>query len=61
MFVGGSAVIYAAEAHGTPAQHAAGLRTQVVAGSSGGNMEGKEQRFGVAGSALFVAVRDRQR
>jgi K+-transporting ATPase ATPase A chain len=55
MFIGGTAVIYAAEAHGTPAQHAAGLRTQVVAGSAGGNMEGKEQRFGPAGSALFVA------
>jgi potassium-transporting ATPase potassium-binding subunit len=54
MFVGGSAVIYAAESHGTPAQHAAGLHTQTIAGSSGGNMEGKEQRFGVAGSALFV-------
>jgi potassium-transporting ATPase potassium-binding subunit len=56
MFIGGTTVIYAAEAHGTPAQHAAGLQTQVRAGSSGGNMEGKETRFGVAGSALFVAA-----
>ena len=55
MFVGGTAVLYAAEAHGTPAQHAAGLHTHLVAGSTGGNMEGKEQRFGVAGSALFVS------
>jgi K+-transporting ATPase ATPase A chain len=55
MFVGGTAVMYGAEAHGSPAQHAAGLHTQVSAGSSGGNMEGKEQRFGIAGSALFVA------
>jgi len=55
MFVGGAAVMYAAEARGSPAQHAAGLRTHVLAGSVGGNMEGKEQRFGVAGSALFVA------
>jgi len=55
MFLGGTAVLYAAEAHGSPAQHAAGLRTHVVAGSAGGNMEGKEQRFGPAGSALFVA------
>ncbi len=56
MFIGGTAVIYAAEAHGTPAQHAAGLHTARRAGSTGGNMEGKEQRFGVAGSALFVSA-----
>jgi K+-transporting ATPase ATPase A chain len=56
MFVGGTAVMYAAEAHGTPAQHAAGLHTTVRAGSAGGNMEGNEQRFGIAGSALFVSA-----
>jgi len=56
MFLGGAAVAYIAEAHGTPAQHAAGLHTQVLAGSTGGNMEGKEQRFGIAGSALFDVV-----
>lgn len=54
MFLGGTAVMYAAEARGTPAQHIAGLHTHVVAGSTGGNMEGKEQRFGIGGSALFV-------
>jgi K+-transporting ATPase ATPase A chain len=48
MFVGGTAVLYAAEVNGTPAQHAAGLHHVV-------NLEGKEQRFGAAGSALFVA------
>jgi K+-transporting ATPase ATPase A chain len=56
MFVVGVFVLYAAEVHGTPAQHAAGLHTQVYSGSTGGNMEGKEQRFGVAGSALFNTV-----
>ena len=56
MFLCGAAVAYIAEAHGTPAQHAAGLHTQVLAGSTGGNMEGKDQRFGVAGSALFDVV-----
>jgi len=56
MFLGGAAVAYIAEAHGSPAQHAAGLHTQVLAGSTGGNMEGKEQRFGIAGSALFDVV-----
>ena len=56
MFLGAVSVAYIAEAHGTPAQHAAGLHTQVLAGSTGGNMEGKEQRFGIAGSALFDVV-----
>jgi potassium-transporting ATPase potassium-binding subunit len=56
MFFGAACVAYIAEAHGTPAQHAAGLHTQVIAGSTGGNMEGKEQRFGIAGSALFDVV-----
>src|SRR5580693_4487328 len=56
MFLGAVAVAYVAEAHGSPAQHAAGLHTHVIAGSTGGNMEGKEQRFGIAGSALFDVV-----
>jgi K+-transporting ATPase ATPase A chain len=56
MFLGGAIVAYIAEAHGSPAQHAVGLHTQVIAGSTGGNMEGKEQRFGIAGSALFDVV-----
>jgi potassium-transporting ATPase potassium-binding subunit len=56
MFLGAVAVAYIAEAHGSPAQHAAGLHTHVIAGSGGGNMEGKEQRFGIAGSALFDVV-----
>src|ERR1700735_998150 len=53
MFLGAAIVCYIAEAHGSPAQHAAGLHTGVIHGSSGGNLEGKEQRFGTAGSALF--------
>jgi K+-transporting ATPase ATPase A chain len=56
MFLGAVIVAYVAEAHGSPAQHAAGLHTMVRAGSTGGNMEGKEQRFGIAGSALFDVV-----
>ncbi|HYB22532.1 MAG TPA: potassium-transporting ATPase subunit KdpA, partial [Solirubrobacteraceae bacterium] len=56
MFLGGTAVIYAAEVHGTPAQHAAHLHTGAIAGSPGGNMEGKEQRFGTAGSSLFIGA-----
>jgi K+-transporting ATPase ATPase A chain len=56
LFLGGVTVAYAAEAHGSPAQHAAGLQTRVIADSTGGNLEGKEQRFGIADSALFDVV-----
>ena len=56
MFLGAVIVAYVAEAHGSPAQHAAGLHTGVISGSGGGNLEGKEQRFGIAGSALFDVV-----
>ncbi len=42
------AVVYAAEGHGSAAQHLAGI--------SGGNMEGKEVRNGIAGSSLFAAI-----
>jgi potassium-transporting ATPase potassium-binding subunit len=56
LFLAGAIVAYIAEAHGSPAQHAAGLHTGVIHGSGGGNLEGKEQRFGIAGSALFDVV-----
>ena len=56
LFVAGIAVVYMAEQHGTPAQHLAGLHTHAFDGSTGGNMEGKEQRFGIAGSSLWTAV-----
>jgi K+-transporting ATPase ATPase A chain len=56
MFLGACVVAYVAEAHGSPAQHAAGLNTHVISGSGGGNLEGKEQRFGIAGSAIFNVV-----
>jgi K+-transporting ATPase ATPase A chain len=48
LFVVGVAVAYAAEQHGSPALHAAGVM--------GPNMEGKEQRFGIADSSLWTAV-----
>jgi potassium-transporting ATPase potassium-binding subunit len=56
MFLGAVVVAYVAEAHGSPAQHAAGLHTGVIHGSVGGNLEGKDQRFGIAGSALFDVI-----
>jgi len=56
MFVAAVAVVYAAEQHGSPAQHHAGVLTHAFDGSTGGNMEGKEQRFGIAESSLWTAV-----
>ncbi|MCO7736646.1 potassium-transporting ATPase subunit KdpA [Brucella intermedia] len=48
LFVAGVAVCYWAEAAGNPIIHALGI--------DGGNMEGKETRFGIAMSALFAVV-----
>jgi potassium-transporting ATPase potassium-binding subunit len=56
LFVIGVAVVYAAEQHGTPAQHLAGVNTHHFAGSTGGNLEGKEQRFGIANTGLWAAI-----
>ncbi|MGA2568909.1 MAG: potassium-transporting ATPase subunit KdpA [Terracidiphilus sp.] len=54
LFSAGFVVCYWAEAHPYNAVHgAAQART---AGSPGGNMEGKEVRFGIADSALFATV-----
>jgi potassium-transporting ATPase potassium-binding subunit len=56
LLVGAVVVVYAAEQHGTVAQHLAGVHTAHVSGSTGGNLEGKEQRFGIADSSLFTAL-----
>jgi K+-transporting ATPase ATPase A chain len=56
LFIAGVVVVYMAEQHGSPAQHAAGLHTHAFAGSTGGNMVGKDQRFGIANSSLWTAV-----
>jgi K+-transporting ATPase ATPase A chain len=56
LFIAGVIVIYIAEQHGTPAQHLAGLHTHAFDGSTGGNLEGKEQRFGIADSSLWTAL-----
>jgi K+-transporting ATPase ATPase A chain len=56
LFVAGVTVAYWAEARGNPLLTAAGA-DQVVSGSqSGGNMEGKEVRFGIANTALFATA-----
>jgi K+-transporting ATPase ATPase A chain len=56
LFIASVVVVYLAEMHGTPAQHAAGVHTGIIDGSTGGNLEGKDQRFGIANSALWTAV-----
>jgi potassium-transporting ATPase potassium-binding subunit len=45
---------YTAESHGNPQLH--GVDQHVSTTQSGGNMEGKEVRFGIADSALFATV-----
>jgi potassium-transporting ATPase potassium-binding subunit len=48
LFIAGVIACYAAEAHGNDALNALGL--------TGGNMEGKEVRFGIAASSLFAVI-----
>ncbi|SDG03335.1 potassium-transporting ATPase subunit KdpA, partial [Sphingomonas carotinifaciens] len=48
LFLAGTTVTYWAEAAGNPVLHQFGV--------AGGNMEGKEARFGIAASALFAVV-----
>ncbi|RWD44105.1 potassium-transporting ATPase subunit KdpA [Mesorhizobium sp.] len=48
LFIAGVTVCYWAEASGNPLVHALGI--------DGGNMEGKETRFGIALSALFAVI-----
>src|ERR1700731_2768152 len=48
LFIAGVIACYAAEAHGNDALNALGL--------TGGNMEGKEVRFGIVASTLFAVI-----
>ena len=54
LFVAGVLVAYHAEAGGNPLLH--GVDQKASATQSGGNMEGKEVRFGIADSALYATV-----
>jgi potassium-transporting ATPase potassium-binding subunit len=56
LFLGGVLVAYWAEAAGNPAVAAAGVDIKASALQAGGNMEGKEVRFGIASSALFAVI-----
>ncbi len=54
LFVAGFSVAYWAESQPNPAFH--GVDQHATAMQAGGNMEGKETRFGVADSALFATI-----
>ena len=54
LFLAGVTAAYWAEARGNPLL--AGTNQHVTAMQPGGNMEGKEVRFGIANSALFATV-----
>jgi K+-transporting ATPase ATPase A chain len=49
------AAVYALERQGTPALAAAGAELHESADTSGGNLEGKEVRFGLAQTAIWAA------
>jgi potassium-transporting ATPase potassium-binding subunit len=54
LFLVGVIVVYAAEARGNPLL--AGVQSKASDTQPGGNMEGKEVRFGIANSALFSTI-----
>ncbi|MFP5235072.1 MAG: potassium-transporting ATPase subunit KdpA [Acidobacteriota bacterium] len=54
LFAAGFVAAYTAESH--PALHFHGVSDHVSAQQAGGNMEGKETRFGIADSALFATI-----
>jgi len=56
LFLLGVFVVYPAEQAGNPVLAKLGLETRATAGQPGGNMEGKEVRFGIANSALFAVI-----
>jgi K+-transporting ATPase ATPase A chain len=56
IFVACLALCYMPEQAGNPAFTAMGIEQNASAESSGGNMEGKEVRFGVANSALWAVA-----
>jgi K+-transporting ATPase ATPase A chain len=56
MFLFGVLVCYAAEQYGNPTLSKLGIATQATDSQSGGNMEGKEVRHGIASSALWAVA-----
>jgi len=56
MFLIGVFICYWAEQNGNPSFANLGVQAQATATQAGGNMEGKETRFGIAATALFATV-----
>ncbi len=56
LFFAGVSTSYWAEARGNPIHAARGVDVVASATNPGGNMEGKEVRFGIANSALYATV-----
>jgi K+-transporting ATPase ATPase A chain len=56
LFFGGVTTAYWAEASGNPIHAARGVDVVASATQPGGNMEGKEVRFGIANSALYATI-----
>ncbi|HTI39736.1 MAG TPA: potassium-transporting ATPase subunit KdpA [Vicinamibacterales bacterium] len=56
LFLAGVTTAYWSEANGNPLLTRAGASQVVTDGSPGGNMEGKEVRFGIANSVLFATI-----
>ena len=56
MFLIGVFVAYGFEQRGNPIIGSQGVETEATTGQPGGNMEGKEVRFGIVQSALFATV-----
>ena len=55
LYIWSPMVCYWAEAKGNPNVEKLAVMTQATDGQSGGNMEGKETRYGIANSALYAA------
>ena len=56
LFVAGATTAYWAEARGNPIHAARGVDVAGSATQPGGNMEGKEVRFGIVGSAMYATI-----
>jgi len=56
LFLAGVTTVYRAEARGNPIHAKEGVDVVASSGNPGGNMEGKEVRFGIVNSALFATV-----
>jgi K+-transporting ATPase ATPase A chain len=56
LFLAGVFIVYGAEQAGNPILANLGVQSVATNGQAGGNMEGKETRFGIAASSLFATV-----